>query len=173
MQSVPFGLQSTRRGTVLHFDFDESLGYWVCTTSHALRRALNAELAKEGITYRQWEVLARIALQGELSQTELADCLGIEAPTLVGILDRMERDGWLDRYSCPNDRRKKRIRATDKADAVWARMVDCAHRVRAQARQGLTQEELDQFRSVCERIRTNLEEPVPVEAATSAVADGR
>jgi DNA-binding MarR family transcriptional regulator len=153
---------------VLQFDFDESLGYWVCSTSHALRRALNAELAKEGITYRQWEVLARIALQGELSQTELADCLGIEAPTLVGILDRMERDGWLDRYNCPNDRRKKRIRATGKADAVWARMIDCAHRVRAQAREGLSQEDLDHLRSICARIRANLEEPVPAAAVPCA-----
>jgi MarR family transcriptional regulator for hemolysin len=129
-------------------------------------------LAKEGITYRQWEVLARIALQGELSQSELAESLGIEAPTLVGILDRMERDGWLDRYNCPNDRRKKRIRAKDKADAVWARMVDCAHRVRTQAREGLTQEDLDQLRSICARIRSNLEEPVPA-AAIPCAANSR
>jgi MarR family transcriptional regulator for hemolysin len=156
---------------LLQFDFEDSLGYWVCSTSHAFRRALNAELAKEGITYRQWEVLARIALQGELSQTELADCLGIEAPTLVGILDRMERDGWLDRYSCPNDRRKKRIRATDKADAVWARMVDCAHRVRTKARQGLSQEDLEQFRSTCAKIRANLEQAVPIPTAVLADSD--
>jgi MarR family transcriptional regulator for hemolysin len=154
---------------VLQFDFDDSLGYWVCSASHALRRSLNTELAKEGITYRQWEVLARIALQGELSQTELADCLGIEAPTLVGILDRMERDGWLDRYNCPHDRRKKRIRATDKAEAVWARMVDCAHRVRALAREGLSQQDLDQLRLICERIRTNLEGRVPAAAVPVAV----
>ena len=141
---------------MLHFDFDESLGYWICSTSHALRRALNAELAREGITYRQWEVLARIALEGELSQTELAECLGIEAPTLVGILDRMERDGWLDRYNCPQDRRKKRIRATEKAESVWARMVECARVVRAQARAGLSDDELNQLRAICSRIRTNL-----------------
>ena len=71
---------------MLQFDFNDSLGFWVCSTSHAFRRALNAELAKEGITYRQWEVLARIAMQGELSQSELADCLGIEAPKSIPIL---------------------------------------------------------------------------------------
>ena len=37
---------------MLQFDFEESLGYWVCSTSHAFRRALNAELAKEIIQYR-------------------------------------------------------------------------------------------------------------------------
>lgn len=158
---------------MLQFDFDDSIGYWVCSTSHAFRRALNAELAKEGITYRQWEVLARIALNGELTQTELAEFLGIEAPTLVGILDRMERDGWLDRYGCPNDRRKKRIRATEKADTVWARMVDCAHRVRARSREGLSPEELDQLRVICGKIRSNLEGPAAVEPAPCAADASR
>jgi DNA-binding MarR family transcriptional regulator len=142
---------------VLRFDFEESLGYWICSTSHSLRRALNAELAREGITFRQWEVLAWIAMEGELSQAELADRLGIEAPTLVGILDRMERDGWLDRYACPNDRRRKRIRATEKAETLWARMVECAHAVRARAKEGLSADELEQLKAICERIRLNLE----------------
>jgi MarR family transcriptional regulator for hemolysin len=142
---------------VLQYEFEESLGYWICSTSHAFRRALNAELEKQGITYRQWEVLAWIAFEGELSQVELADRLGIEAPTLVGILDRMERDGWLDRYCCPNDRRRKRIRATDKAESVWARMADCARKVRSIAKDGLSKEELDSLKSTCERIRANLE----------------
>ncbi|MBS0262585.1 MAG: MarR family transcriptional regulator [Planctomycetes bacterium] len=163
---------------MLQFDFDESLGYLICATSHAFRLALNTELAKEGITFRQWEVLARIALKGELSQTELAECLGIEAPTLVGILDRMERDGWLERYSCPEDRRRKRIRAKEKAVAVWARMVDCAHRVREKARAGLTQEQLDLLRLVCNRMRENLNNAtpatpvaVPAEMAETALAE--
>jgi MarR family transcriptional regulator, transcriptional regulator for hemolysin len=143
---------------VLQYEFEESLGYWICSTSHAFRRALNAELEKEGITFRQWEVLAWIAFEGGLSQVELADRLGIEAPTLVGILDRMERDGWLDRYSCPDDRRRKRIRATEKVEGVWTKMVDCARRVRATARAGLSDDELDSLKSICERIRANLEQ---------------
>lgn len=156
---------------MLQFDFEESLGYWVCSTAQACRRALNTELEKQGITFRQWEVLAWIAIHGELSQVELAECLGIEAPTLVGILDRMERDGWLDRYCCPNDRRRKRIRATEKADTVWARMVECAHKVRAQARQGMSQDELDLLKSFCDRIKANLSQS-PDHAAPLTVCAG-
>lgn len=158
-----------REANVLHYDFEESLGYWICCTAHSLRRALNSELERQGITYRQWEVLCWIALVGELSQAELAEKMGIEAPTLVGILDRMERDGWLDRYGCPNDRRRKRIRATEKAEAVWARMVDCTHNVRAKARMGLSQPELDGLKAICETIRTNLE-PTGAEAEPAAVS---
>ena len=114
----------------LEFDFERSVGCWVASTSHALRRALDDELAREGITFRQWEVLAWSASSCELSQAELAERMGIEAPTLAGILARMERDGWLQRSGCPNDRRKKRFRPTAKVEAVWDRMLACCHRVR-------------------------------------------
>lgn len=159
---------------MLQYEFEESLGYWVCSVSHAYRRVLNAELEKQGITYRQWEVLAWIAFEGELSQVELAERLGIEAPTLVGILDRMERDGWLDRYSCPNDRRRKRIRATEKAESVWVRMVECARKVRGIAKEGLSQSELDSLRAICARIRGNLEQaarPVLLSSDSSPCLD--
>ena len=141
---------------MLQYDFDNSVGCWVALTSHALRRALSAELARERITLRQFEVLAWIALDGEQSQSELAERLGIEAPTLAGILVRMERDGWLERYSCPVDRRRRRIRATKQAEQVWSRMVECCLRVRRQATAGISADELVLFKQICERIRANL-----------------
>ena len=101
------------------FDFEHSVGCWIAQTSHALRRALDYELSREGITFRQWEVLAWSGSSEALSQAELAERMGIEAPTLAGILSRMERDGWLERSCCPKDRRKKRFRPSAKADAVW------------------------------------------------------
>jgi len=156
---------------VLQYDWENSVGHWVVNTAHAVRRALNSELAGEGITLRQWEVLACLALDGELSQAELADRLGIEAPTLVGILDRMERDGWLDRYNCSQDRRRKRIRATRKAEQLWVRMVDCAHRVRAVAAQGLSENDIETLKSICERIRTNLSTIDSPLAVTANVPD--
>lgn len=141
---------------MLKYDFDESVGCWVAMAAHAMRRALDEALARENITLRQWEVLAWIAFEGEPSQAMLAERLGIEAPTLAGVIARMERDGWLERYSCPADRRKKRIRATPKAEAVWNRMVECCHGVRAQAVEGITAEELAVLRRVCDKIRLNL-----------------
>lgn len=144
---------------MLRYEFDDSVGYWICMTSHVMRRALDEELAREEITFRQWEVLAWLALEGELSQAELADRLGIEAPTLAGILARMERGGWLERYPCPQDARKKRIRPTKKVEPVWNRMVQCCRRVRERAIAGLSAEELAQLKGICEKVRGNLADP--------------
>lgn len=141
---------------MLQYDWDNSVGYWLAAAAHAVRRSLSAELAAHGITLRQWEVLAWTTIEGDLSQAELAERMGIEAPTLVGILDRMERDGWLDRYSCPDDRRKKKLRVTDKAAGVWLRMANCARSVRARAIDGFSPDEVSQLKHLCDRIRDNL-----------------
>ncbi len=152
---------------MLQYDFEESVGCWVTMTAHEMRRALNTELSKEKITFRQWEVLAWIALEGEPSQVELAERIGIEAPTLAGILARMERDGWLERFACPTDRRRKRIRTTVKAETVWNRMVECCHRIREKATQGFSSEELETFKQSCNRIRQNLNGSVAKECLST------
>ncbi len=140
----------------LEYDFENSVGCWVALTSHALRRALDAELAREGITFRQWEVLAWITTTEEPSQVELAACLGIEAPTLAGILSRMERDGLLERRCCEEDRRRKRLRVTPQAEAIWNRGAECCRQIRERATRNVSAEELCLFKSICERIRTNV-----------------
>jgi MarR family transcriptional regulator for hemolysin len=141
---------------MLEYDFENSIGYWVCATAHELARALNVELSDHGITFRQWEVLAMLSLGGEQSQSELAERLKIEAPTLVGVLDRMERDGWIVRATDPHDKRRKIIRATRQVEPVWSRMVQCAKRVRGRAIDGFSRDELETLCRLLARVRENM-----------------
>ncbi len=150
---------------MLYFDFDESVGYWLTITTQAYHRAVSDELAPHGITYRQSMVLGWLALEGELSQTELAAKMMIEPPTLVGILDRMERDGWISRHNCPSDRRKNLIRANRAAEPVWEKIVECASRVRARATAGLSDRQLAALKKLLHRIDQNLKTHQPAESA--------
>jgi MarR family transcriptional regulator for hemolysin len=141
---------------MLTYDFEESIGYWVVMAFQSLERALGDELSQHGITVRQWQVLAWLAIDGDLSQSELAERMGIEAPTLAGILDRMERDGWITRHECPDDRRKKLVRPTERVQPVWSKMVACARRVRAKATFGIDPSHMRITRDVLFAIKTNL-----------------
>jgi MarR family transcriptional regulator, transcriptional regulator for hemolysin len=123
------------------FDFETSLGYWLTVTTQAIHRALNDELAPTGITYRQSQVIGWLKLEGELPVGELAARMTIEPPTLVGILDRMERMGWIVRDECASDRRRKLIRLTAAAEPVWEQIVECCLRVRRTATAGLTSDQ--------------------------------
>lgn len=143
---------------MLEHDFENSVGYWVCQASHALQRAFNDELAPQGVTYRQAQVLACLALEGRLSQTDLAERMRIEPPTLVGILDRMERDGWIRRDGDKQDRRRKFVQPTAAAKPVWTKIVAAGKRVRARATRGMTGAQLAQLKKLLGQVQANLHE---------------
>jgi MarR family transcriptional regulator, transcriptional regulator for hemolysin len=143
---------------VLQHDFQSSLGYWICATARVYERAIHQELLPEGITHRQCQVLGWLALEKELSQVDLADRMGIEPPTLVRILDRMERDGLLARESCEGDRRKKMIRALPKASTAWKKIAACARRIRERAGRGMTQQQKQDLNDLLALVQQNLGE---------------
>jgi MarR family transcriptional regulator for hemolysin len=140
----------------LDYDFEESVGYWVILTAQAFQKALNDELAPHGITFRQSQVLGWLALKGDLSQVDLATRMMIEPPTLVGILDRMERDGLITRVASPTDRRCKMVHVNHNASAMWEKVVSCARKVRARAVDGLSPRQVNTLRKTLKTVLGNL-----------------
>ena len=138
------------------FDFETSLGYWLTVSTQEIHRALNVELAPTGITYRQSQVIGWLKLEGKLTVGELAGRMTIEPPTLVGILDRMERMGWIVRDECADDRRRKRIRLTAAADPVWEQIIECCLKVRRNATAGLSPEQCEQLLALLRQVHRNL-----------------
>ena len=138
------------------YDFESSIGYWITITSHSYQRTLNDELAPYGITFRQFQVLAWLAYDGELSQTELARRMMVEPPTLVGILDRMQREGWIERCSCALDRRRKQVALRPAAAPVWSKVVRCLTQVRQQATKGMSRQEVLTLKKLLSKVRSNL-----------------
>lgn len=141
---------------VLPYDFQDSVGYLLCVTSSAMQEAINAELARHGITFRQMQVLCWLAHEGEsISQGELATRMCIEPPTLVGILDRMEQHGWITRESCSDDRRKKIVRPAA-AEEVWETMIEAMLRVRRRATSRLTTEQTEMLKDMLRTVHATL-----------------
>jgi MarR family transcriptional regulator for hemolysin len=141
---------------MLEYDFQSSIGYWLCMCSHAYERAMNEELTAQGITYRQCQVLAWLALEGEQSQVELAQRMNIEPPTLVRVLDRMERDGLVSRTGCVDDRRRKMIKPLPKAKPIWKKIIASAEIVRSRAIEGLSKQEVATLKKLLARMQLNL-----------------
>jgi MarR family transcriptional regulator for hemolysin len=146
---------------LLQYDFDESLGYWVCMTAHVMQKALNEELAPHGITFRQMQVLGWLALEGPLSQADLAERMHLEPPTLVSVLGRMERAGWVRRAADPTDKRKRLVHPAPRCKPVWEQGVACARRVRARAARGIPAADLRRLKTLLSRVRANLEAAEP------------
>ena len=148
---------------MLEYDFEQSIGHWLTMSTQSYHRAFQELIAPFGITYRQAQVLGWLALEDEMSQTQLAARMMIEPPTLAGILDRMERSGWIVRRVCRDDRRRKWICAGPEAEPVWEKIAECGHRIRARATRGMTDDEVRQLKRLLGQVARNVSDE---EAAT-------
>ncbi len=80
------------------------------------RQLMDNELAHHGLSQAKWRTMAILSLYPDgLIQSELAEELGIEGPSLVAMIDRLSRDEWVERVQCGTDRRCKIIRLTERA----------------------------------------------------------
>lgn len=144
---------------MLENDFRERVGYWVHITAHQYERVMNAELLSSGVTYRQCQVLAWLALDGELSQVELADRMNVEPPTVVRVLDGMERLGLVARRPVESDRRRNVVVPLAKAQPIWEKIMQCANRVDERAMHGLSTEQEETLRQLLAIVHRNLSSP--------------
>ncbi|NIP84929.1 MAG: MarR family transcriptional regulator, partial [Planctomycetales bacterium] len=134
------------------YDFEQSIGYWLTVATQAYHRAVADRLAPQGITFRQAQVLGWLALEGDLSQGELAQRMMVEPPTLVAILDRMEREGWISRRTSPSDRRRKYVQLNAAAEPGWDRVLESARAIRAEATAGLSERQVETLRDLLRRV---------------------
>lgn len=93
-------------------------------THHTLH-ALSAALAALDLTPSEINTLANLADGRARSVRELATDTGTRATTLTGVLDRLERRGYVTRELDPADRRSFRIAMTSSGRAT-ARKVNAA-----------------------------------------------
>jgi len=108
--------------------------------SHLLHRALQLaldvygeEVGAAGLTQRQYAVLAAVAADEGLTQTDLVRATGIDRSTLADMIARMIDKGHLGRERSAVDARAKTVRLTEKGraalDEVAPRVADADARI--------------------------------------------
>jgi MarR family transcriptional regulator for hemolysin len=150
------------------YDFEDSLGYWLTVATQALHRTIGNQLAPQGITFRQAQVIGWLVLTGELSQGELVKRMMIEPPTLVRLLDRMEAAGLIVRVGDPSDRRRRIVQLTEAAGPIWSQIAATLRAVRQTAAQGLTPEEQSQLMQLLRKVQANLDGNRPARPKAAA-----
>ena len=146
---------------MLDREFRDSLPYHLYTTAHAIERAMGRELAGCGITFRQCQMLGLIAAEGSITQADAAGLMGVEPSSVARLVDRMCRDGWVERRADPADRRKHRLHATARAVPVWDAVRERGTRAKRRATRGLSGEDLHTLKTLLARVRDNLADDPP------------
>lgn len=126
--------------------------------SRAWRHEMNRALRPLGLNLSMRLVLVQLQRNpGGLMQADLARMLGIEGPTLVRLLDKLEQKGWIARIAAEDDRRRKYTVLTPEAASQVRIIEELSQTLREKMMAGLSIEQLDQCAQVMTRIRNNLQ----------------
>jgi DNA-binding MarR family transcriptional regulator len=88
-----------------------NLGWLLAQASHALATEMTARLEDVGIFPRSYCVI-QTAMQSEMTQTEIAQAVGLDKTTMVVTVDELEKAGLAERIPSQTDRRARLIRVT-------------------------------------------------------------
>ena len=84
------------------------------------RRRMKSLASSHGLTGPQWTVVRALSARGDLSLSALSDQIRAKNSTVTGIVDRMERDGLVERQRSTHDRRVVHLEATARGRAIAA-----------------------------------------------------
>lgn len=133
---------------------EQSFGFLVRDVSTLWREIIDRRLEPLGLSAARWQPLVLLYRANEpMTQTVLAAALNIEAPTLVRLLDRLSRDGWVQRKHCPDDRRAYHIVLTAKALDTCAEIEDVLATTRRDILSVLKRTEVAACVEALERVR--------------------
>lgn len=136
----------------LNEQFSESM----FLTTHAWRIALDRRLRPLGFSHSRWLLLLHLSRNDGCTHRELAQSMGIEAPTLVRLVDHMEKEGLLKRFGSETDRRVKHLRLSDAGLAAVENIRSYAVDLRKELLDGLSQSEIKSALNVLNSIRGKL-----------------
>jgi len=142
------------------FDFENSIGFIINRTGKVLIQAFDQELRKNvGITFSQWKVIITLVNDdNSLTQKEIADKLGLEGPTLIPIIDKLEKDGFVFRKVDENDRRNNRIILTDKTKDDLDLIINCGFKKKKIFTKDIPEENISITKNTLEKMWQNIQD---------------
>jgi MarR family transcriptional regulator for hemolysin len=134
---------------------EDTFGPLLHGTARAWRLKLDERLKPMGMSQAKWRTLLHLSISpGTLTQTEIAERLGIEEPSLATLLHRLENEGWIARKSSPRDRRCKMVLLGRRAQNVISRINAAAEELRHELLENISEADL----RTCMRVLTQIHE---------------
>jgi DNA-binding MarR family transcriptional regulator len=125
-------------------------------TSRSIRRAYDLRLGEIGLNLSQACLLAYVAEHGPVTQTHVAERIGMGRAPAGAIVDNLSDRSLLVRLPHPGDRRVWLLSATAQGLERAARIAEVDMALRTELREGLSREERHQLAETLVRLQSNL-----------------
>jgi MarR family transcriptional regulator for hemolysin len=128
----------------------------IMATARAIRQAYDLRFAELDLNLSEASLLAYVEETGPLTQTRLAERLGLGRAATGSVIDALETRGFVERCPDPDDRRVWLVDVTAAGKEMVAEITERDTVLRKQLRSGLSRDDRHQLAEVLVRLGNNL-----------------
>ncbi len=139
-------------------------------TARAIRQAYGQRLAGLDLNLSQASLLSFVHESGPLSQTQLAEGLGVGRAATGTVIDALEKRRLVEREPDPSDRRVWLISVTQAGKDLVEPIGEIDRTLRSELRAGVSRAERQQLAQLLLRLQSNLAD-ILAESKTSATKE--
>lgn len=121
-------------------------------------RFLSQQFRLTGIelTREQWSVMVPLWKEDGCSQQAIADFTHRDQPGITRLIDKLEKQGYVERRGHPGDRRQNLIFLTHKGKNIEKEIMNVVNAVTEKATKGLSEDQVMEIKNVFQLIRENI-----------------
>lgn len=130
---------------IIMMDFEKDIAFAISIASKSMADSFNNVVAKYGVTRSQCVAMYHISKAETINQKELAQNMHIRESTMTGLLDRLERDGLIERKVDTDDMRKKSIFLSQKGRSKLDKVIEMSLNFSDNVVEGISKKDQDKF----------------------------
>ena len=136
--------------------FRETLPMLLNITLDGVMPVYRELFARHGLTEQQWRILRVLWDEDDVTTTHLSRQTLLPAPSLVGILDRLEKKRLIARKRSDEDRRKVHVAATAAGRQLYQQVLPTLDRIHARVTGAVTPAEWASLRATLAKITDDM-----------------
>ncbi|OCX67362.1 hypothetical protein BFP70_01875 [Thioclava sp. SK-1] len=125
------------------------------TIARKMRTVFDGRAAEHGLTYARARILLQLTTKDTIGQSELAEAMEVEPPTMARLLEAMEDCGLVTRTIAPKDRRQRNVHLTPAAQDQAAVVLAMTRKLRMELTEGIPPQDLETARDVLAKVLVN------------------
>jgi DNA-binding MarR family transcriptional regulator len=124
--------------------------------SHGMRTMMDRWLERQDMSEGRLGILWRLRAKGPSTLGEIAESQDVSPRNITGLVDHLEKDGLVERFDDPEDRRVTRVRLSPAGKKKLSDVKNQIGSPRHGVVEGFTDEELKQLRHLLLKLVRNM-----------------
>ena len=129
-------------------------GHLIRRLSQQSNQVFQDEMKRIGadVTSVQFASMQAIELHGEMEQSQIAQSIHYDKATIGGVIDRLEKRGWVERKANPKDRRAKLVTLTREGSNALEEITPVVKALQDQVVANLNDDERAMFIKLAQKV---------------------